>query len=153
MRDTRSPAGQIAGGAWGERRETSGGWAYVRNLTLAVSPERVKNVKAPSVEAETSPEQSPLRLLLHALERLADQVDRRRPEADEQRAAFRVPAFILVHRLGPDPEGDAQAHGAHRREVQVPPAHPDPVQLRDQHARRLPAAGEFNPGCPARAVG
>jgi hypothetical protein len=100
-----------------------------------------------------SAEQPPFGPLLEALERLADQVDRRRPEADEQGAAFRVSAFVLVHGLRPDPEDDAQADRAHRREVQVPPAHPDRMQPPYQHEPRLPAARQFNPGCLAVAVG
>jgi hypothetical protein len=43
------------------------------------------------------------RKLFLALERVADQPDRRRPQADEQRAAFGVAALVLVDGLGSDP--------------------------------------------------
>jgi hypothetical protein len=58
--------------------------------------------------------------LLLALERVADQVERRRPETDEQRAPFRVPPLLLVNRLGPNPQDYAEADGRERSDVEVP---------------------------------
>jgi hypothetical protein len=57
-----------------------------------------------------------------SFQRVADLPERRRPETDEQSAPFSVAAFVLVDRLGTDPEADAEADRAQRERVKMGPA-------------------------------
>ena len=69
---------------------------------------------------------------------VADQPQRRRPEADEQGAALCVAPLFLIDGLRPDPQGDAEAHGPERRAVQLPIAQSDPVQGIYEHDGERP---------------
>jgi hypothetical protein len=73
------------------------------------------------------------------LQRVPDEPEHRRPEADEERAALGVPAFLLVDGLGADPQRDAQADARERRGVRVPASQPCVMKRVCQHGRRLPA--------------
>lgn len=49
--------------------------------------------------------------LFFPTQRLADQPKHRRPEADEDSSAFRIPPFVLADGLGANPEDDAKQDG------------------------------------------
>jgi hypothetical protein len=74
-----------------------------------------------------------LSLLLVALERVANLPERRRPQAREQRSALGVSPFVLVERLRPDPEHDAESNAAERCDMDMPATQPETVQARDEH--------------------
>jgi hypothetical protein len=63
-------------------------------------------------------------------QRIADQPEHRRPEADEEGSAFGVPPFVLADCLGANPEGDAKQDGADREHIEVMTSRPQPVRLR-----------------------
>src|ERR1043166_7496246 len=76
---------------------------------------------------------------LDRLQGVADLPERRRPEADEERAPLGVAALVLVDRLGADPEADAQSDRSERERVKMEPAETGAVQRVDDHDRALPA--------------
>jgi hypothetical protein len=49
----------------------------------------------------------------------SDQPEHGRPQTDEERAALRVPAFVLVNRSGTNPQADAQEDGQQADQLQV----------------------------------
>jgi hypothetical protein len=61
---------------------------------------------------------------------LADQPEHRRPEADEESSAFRVPPFVLADGLGANPEGDAKQDGADRERMEVMAPRLQPARFR-----------------------
>ena len=65
----------------------------------------------------------PARLLV-PLDRVADQPEHRRPQAHEERPPLGVASLVLIDRLGPDPEADAQPDRGQRQRVQVPAPQP-----------------------------
>ena len=71
--------------------------------------------------------------LLLALERVSDQPDRWRPQADEQRSALGVTALVLIDGLGADPQNDAQSDGTEREALHVPGPKADCVEALGQH--------------------
>src|SRR5690349_24724978 len=73
-----------------------------------------------------------------ARQRVADQPDHRRPEADEQCPALGVAALVLIDRLGADPEADAQADAGHRRDLHLPRAQTAAIEEGRQHVSTLP---------------
>src|SRR6185437_2110426 len=78
--------------------------------------------------------EEPLAQLLGVPQRVADEPEHRRPEADEQGPALSVATLVLVDGLGPDPQPDAQAYRPERRRVQVRAAHPSLAHgFRDRH--------------------
>src|SRR4051812_42481905 len=88
-----------------------------------------------------SPEAAGRRLVV--AERVADRPERRRPEADEDRAPFRVSTLVLVDRLGADPEADAETHRPERGTVPDPVAEAGAVQqLRHHRPEGCPTAAQ-----------
>src|SRR5581483_10956644 len=77
---------------------------------------------------------------LLSLDRIADQPQHRWPQSDEQGAALRVSALVLVDGLGPDPEPDAQADRAKREQLCMPCAESEAVKALDQHDLYYPTA-------------
>jgi hypothetical protein len=69
---------------------------------------------------------------------VSDQPEHRRPQADEERAALGVPAFLLVNCLGANPEPDAEQDGAERAGVEVPPTQAGLVNLPRKHQAPVP---------------
>src|SRR5215218_9416193 len=65
---------------------------------------------------------------LPPFDRIADQPEHRRPEPDEERTALGIATLLLVHRLGADPERDAQPDRAERDDVEVPSTHSGPLK-------------------------
>src|SRR3954447_12694732 len=70
-------------------------------------------------------------------ERVADQLEHRWPESDEQRTAFCIAAFVLIDRLGADPKSGAEDDRRKRRRMAVPAAETSLVQSLRQHGRSL----------------
>jgi hypothetical protein len=62
------------------------------------------------------------------LERLSHRPQRGRPQAREQCPALGVAALVLVERLGPDPQDDAEPHARDGGQVEVPAAKADATQ-------------------------
>ncbi len=92
--------------------------------------------------------------LLAACERVPDQPEHRRPEADEERSPLRIAPLVLVDRLCTDPEADAEADRAERRGLELPGAKPEPMEKIQQHLVTVPAPGPIDRTCrrPGRGV-
>ena len=82
-------------------------------------------------------------------QRVADQPEHRRPLPDEQSAALRVAALILVYRLGPDPEDDAKSDRAERGNLHLPGAQSGAMEVFGQHAVTIVAVGSLARTCPS----
>jgi hypothetical protein len=63
-------------------------------------------------------------------QRLADQPEHRRPEANEEGSAFRVPPFVLADGLCANPEDDAKQDGPDREHIEVMTSRPQPARFR-----------------------
>jgi hypothetical protein len=76
-----------------------------------------------------TPAASPLSQFLPT-QRIADQPEHRRPEADEEGSAFGVSPFVLADGLGANPEGDAKQDGTDREHMEVMTSRPQPARFR-----------------------
>ena len=76
-----------------------------------------------------------------ALERVTDEPEHRRPEPHEQRPPLGVAARVLIDRLGPDPEIDAEPDRPEAGDVEMPAGEARAAECLDDHAPRLPILG------------
>src|SRR4051794_17092438 len=74
--------------------------------------------------------------LFVTLKRISDQPDHREPQPDEQRATLGVAALVLIDRLGPDPQADAEGDRAEREALHVPCPQAGVVEASCQHGLR-----------------
>jgi len=95
--------------------------------TLTAKPRRWAVAGALGVPASPGWCEPGVSALLVVLDAVADQPERRRPQADEQRAALGAAALVLADRLRPDPQADAQRDRTQGHELQVPAAQADAV--------------------------
>src|SRR4051794_24932332 len=75
-----------------------------------------------------------------ALERVADQPEHRRPQADEQGAPLGVAALVLVDGLGADPQADAEGDARERGAVAVPVTEPGAMECLVSMQRGYPGS-------------
>src|SRR4051794_32729284 len=80
---------------------------------------------------------------LMAFQGVADEPEHRRPEPDEQRAALRVAACLLVDDLRADPQRQAQPDAAQRRAVKGPRRQADALEGLDEHLRAVCPVARF----------
>ena len=66
-------------------------------------------------------------------ERLSNQPEHGRPQADKESSSLCIAALVLIDCLSTDPEADAKADRSHRKALQVPLPQATPSQFADQH--------------------